>query len=611
MLPSFVPRWTQDLVRYLPLKPSFVLTGNVTDYQIVDFDGAPVAMSMPDALVELLGRHGYAQVLVADPAYGFSTLPPDAADLADKLGLPPTDESGGLRPADLTAILRRFLALREDAPVALVVNFAGRTVQRVDSLDPAEHRLFTTAQIGGHRAMPRAYPSRDGRAFHNTVTWVTDSPSHLPDWFIVNNPSLREIPVAVPDAMARRALAPGLLCGFGANPAPETVDAFVDGTDGMLLRDLESIVRLGMTEGLDQARIADAVRHFKTGVIEDPWRRIDRRKIHGAEAFIRRRVQGQDSAVIHMLDLIKRAVIGADGSRRGGRPRGFALFAGPTGVGKTELAKTITQLLFGDENSYIRFDMSEFGTEHADQRLIGAPPGYVGYDQGGQLTNAIRERPHAVVLFDEIEKAHPKLLNLFLQILDDGVLTSGRGDRVYFSEAVIIFTSNLGITRETGVGQREATVTASDPYDVVERKVRAEIEHFFKFTLGRPEILNRFGENIIVFDFIRPAVADRIFDAMVEAILAAWRDDDYPITLDPEPAARLRALCLEDLSNGGRGIRNQLEAHLVNPMSRALFDADVRRGNALRVTDIRTDAVTEITLAEDQAPDPRAGAAAS
>ncbi len=189
---------------------------------------------------------------------------------------------------------------------------------------------------------------------------------------------------------------------------------------------------------------ADAVRRYKVGVTEDPWQKVDHAKIRGAVSFIGKRVKGQEHAVTHMLDIVKRAVTGV-GRTRSGAPRGVAFLAGPTGVGKTELAKTITNLLFGDESAYIRFDMSEFSAEHADQRLIGAPPGYVGYDVGGELTNAIREKPFSVVLFDEIEKAHPRILDKFLQILDDGVLTSGRGERVYFSEALLIFTSNLGI----------------------------------------------------------------------------------------------------------------------------------------------------------------------
>ncbi len=209
-------------------------------------------------------------------------------------------------------------------------------------------------------------------------------------------------------------------------------------TDGLLLTDLNAIAQLGRSEGVSFDRIGDAVRRYKVGVTEDPWRKIDRRKIETAPDFIRERVKGQDHAITHVLDIIKRAVTGVGAPRRGGRPRGVVFLAGPTGVGKTELAKTITSLLFGDESAYIRFDMSEFGAEHSDQRLIGAPPGYVGYDVGGELTNAIRERPFCVVLFDEIEKAHPRILDKFLQVLDDGVLTSGRGDRVYFSEAFIV-----------------------------------------------------------------------------------------------------------------------------------------------------------------------------
>ncbi|MEX0827367.1 MAG: AAA family ATPase, partial [Haliea sp.] len=350
---------------------------------------------------------------------------------------------------------------------------------------------------------------------------------------------------------------------------------FVDGTEGMLLRDMQAIIQLGKEDRIQPERIRDAVRHFKTGVVDDPWKKIDREKIRNAEQSIRKRLKGQDVAVVHMLDIVKRAITGVGGGKRGGRPRGFALFAGPTGVGKTELAKTITELLFGDENAYIRFDMSEFGAEHADQRLIGAPPGYVGYDQGGQLTNATRERPHAVLLFDEIEKAHPKLLNLFLQILDDGVLTSGRGDRVYFSEAIIIFTSNLGITKFGEQGHRTQNVSQDDCYETVSASIREEIERYFKFTLGRPEILNRFGENIIVFDFIRPDVGKLIFDGMVDGLLKGMAEDGIDVTLSVDVLEALEEVCLKDLQNGGRGIRNQLEAHFVNPLSRAIFDADV------------------------------------
>jgi ATP-dependent Clp protease ATP-binding subunit ClpA len=298
-----------------------------------------------------------------------------------------------------------------------------------------------------------------------------------------------------------------------------------------------------------------------------------------------------------MLDIVKRAATGF-GGKRGGRPRGVAFLAGPTGVGKTELAKTITSLQFGDESAYIRFDMSEFSLEHSDQRLIGAPPGYLGYNTGGELTNAIREKPFSVVLFDEIEKAHPKILDKFLQILDDGVLTSGRGERVYFSESVIVFTSNLGITRALPDGTRVANAMPGDPFEDMQGKVRGEIERHFKLEIGRPELLNRIGENIIVFDFIRQDVARDILSAMLARVLEDVRaEQNVEIAIAPGARAALAELCLADLSNGGRGVRNQVEVHFVNPLARAAFALELRGGERLCVESVaHTGGVTSLNL---------------
>ena len=358
------------------------------------------------------------------------------------------------------------------------------------------------------------------------------------------------------------------------------LDNFVDQTEGLILADLTAIGQLGRTEGLSFAAIGEAVRRYKVGIAEDPWARIDREKIRNGSTFMQERVKGQDHAIIRVLDIVKRAVTGVGAPRRGNRPRGVAFLAGPTGVGKTELAKTLTSLLFGDESAYIRFDMSEFSAEHSDQRLIGAPPGYVGYDVGGELTNAIREKPFSVVLFDEIEKAHPRILDKFLQILDDGVLTSGRGERVYFSEAFLVFTSNLGIYRLDPNGERVPNVAAEDAFATVESKVRSEIDRHFKVVLNRPELLNRIGDNILVFDFIRSEIADEIFAGMIDGVLTdIASSQDVRVAIDADPRAQLRTLCLTDLSNGGRGIRNKVEAHLVNPLARALFDQNAQAGS--------------------------------
>jgi ATP-dependent Clp protease ATP-binding subunit ClpA len=374
------------------------------------------------------------------------------------------------------------------------------------------------------------------------------------------------------------------------------IQDFVDETEGLLLLDVGAVAQLARSEAVPFDRISDAVRRFKVGVTEDPWRKISREKIRSAEEFVRRRVKGQSHAVTHMLDIVKRAVTGIGQSPRGGRPRGVAFLAGPTGVGKTELAKTVTSLLFGDETAYIRFDMSEFSAEHSDQRLIGAPPGYVGYDVGGELTNAMREKPFSVVLFDEIEKAHPRILDKFLQVLDDGVLTSGRGDRVYFSEAFIVFTSNLGIYVPGPSGERILNVTPEETFESVKKKVRSEIEKHFKQVLNRPEILNRIGENVIVFDFIRPDVANEIFDHMVGALLTDVRSLGYEVSLSNSANGTLRKLCLADLLNGGRGIRNHVETHLVNPLSRALFDNGAEPGCRYLIEEISAGSSTTLRI---------------
>jgi energy-coupling factor transporter ATP-binding protein EcfA2 len=605
------PRWVRDLIRFLHLKPQFVLSGNVRDYQVAEATpGQIIARPLVDVLAAELFADGYAAVVTYDVVNGFQALPHNgqdtsaAAAVLNSLGLVPGNNGKAPAGLELFAETLERLVTSRGEPVALVADFASRLLTRSDHPSPPEHAAFTRALVLSHQAAGNV-AGQPQRRFWNTVIWVAEKEGDLPDWFLVGNPRIRHIPVAKPDSSTRRALAPSLLRALdGFRTAPEQAtraafDAFVDQTEGLLLLDMMSIVQLGRSEGLPFSAIGDAVRRYKVGVTDDPWARIPLDKVKDGDAFIRFRVRGQDHAVTHVLDIVKRAVTGVGAPRRGNRPRGVAFLAGPTGVGKTELAKTLTKLLFGDEGAYIRFDMSEFSAEHSDQRLIGAPPGYIGYDTGGELTNAIREKPFSVVLFDEIEKAHPRILDKFLQILDDGVLTSGRGDRVYFSEAFIIFTSNLGIYRMEADGSRVPNVRPEDPFDEVQSRVRAEIERHFKLALNRPEILNRIGDNIVVFDFIRPEIANEIFDMLVDDVLReAVPSRDVTVSISPAARETLRALCLADLSNGGRGIRNKVETHLINPLARALFDSGFLSKGDLHVQSItaRPGGVTALDL---------------
>lgn len=598
---SETPRWMRDLRRFLPLRSQFLLSGNIRDRYPIRVEGAaPLLLPLVEYLTCELARAGLSRVIAFDPVSGFF-LPPslerdNSEDHAFFSGLGVKFDETSRAAVSLERFFESLAPLVSEPPepVVVIADFASRLVQRPDHLVDNEHRGFTRALVLSHQSEPRPHPVT-GNACFNPIIWIADKEGDLPDWLTVDNPRFRHIPIPRPDHVVRRSVASTMLSATpGARELPASeLDAlgkrFVEATEGLRLIDLDGVTEIMRAEKVDVRNIDDAVRRYKLGVTEDPWRQIDRERLKTAETFIRQRVKGQDRAVRHMLDIVMRATTGIGGGR-GGRPRGVAFLAGPTGVGKTELAKTVTELLFGDERAYIRFDMSEFSAEHADQRLIGAPPGYVGYDTGGELTNAIRERPFSVVLFDEIEKAHPRILDKFLQVLDDGVLTSGRGERVYFSESLILFTSNLGMSSVGEDGTRRTNTSPEDSYDTMSRKVRAEIERHFKLEIGRPELLNRIGENVIVFDFVRPELAKEIFDALLERNLKDIATDlKLDIRVEPNAREALMAHCLSDLSNGGRGIRNALEAAFVNPLARLVFERGLSEGGQLSLSGFQVD----------------------
>lgn len=604
-------KWLSDLLRFLPLKSQFILSGNIHDLQIENKESGAVVRSLNSCLNRELLAYGYSQVLCYDFINGFKgiDLVPgtqgynDLENLMKQLGLQPINGCASAGIELFGEVLENLISWSGE-PIALIVDFASRLIIHQNNFNENEHRLFTRALIRAYetRGNPHGIPPK---RFFNTVLWIVEKEGDIPDWLTVGNSKVRHISIPVPDYQARQALATSLIKSLeGAKEAPTHAQEvafrnFADNTDGLLLSDLLLIAQLCREEQLGYTKIGEAVRRYKVGVSEDPWQKIDRQKVRDGENFIMKRVKGQDHAVAHMLDIIKRSITGVGTPRRGGRPRGVAFLAGPTGVGKTELAKSVTNLLFGDDSAYIRFDMSEFSAEHSDQRLIGAPPGYIGYDIGGELTNSIREKPFSVVLFDEIEKAHPKILDKFLQILDDGVLTSGRGERVYFTEAFIIFTSNLGIYQTDSMGERKATVAPTDSFETIQQRVREEIEKHFKLMLNRPEILNRIGDNIIIFDFIRDDIAEKIFYSMVDSVLMDLHEfQSINIDIKPSTLQTLKEICLKDLSNGGRGIRNKIETHLVNPLSRVLFDQNIESGSVISISSIEISTVTKLGLTQ-------------
>ncbi|MFO1315510.1 MAG: AAA family ATPase [Burkholderiales bacterium] len=611
------PRWIRDLTRLLPIRSQFVVAGNIRDSFLTPYEGGTTLAPLLRCLWAHLAPLDYRFLLVYDPVEGLRPYPnePEAVELATKLfDLKLADGAMPTSLENLVGVMRKVAGQR-DARCALVVDFASRLSRQPDHLDANEHRFFVAAErisLAAHPVVPKGadIATPEGKARFNPVLWLVNRGQDLPSWLTLDSPRVAVLSLALPDYETRLAAAQhlsNLFAGYeeGAEDArAKFAKDFAQMTDGLPLVALADIAQLADRQGIGFRDVDDAVQCYKVGVTENPWKKdYLRERIAGALPFIEERVRGQRPAVTKAIDILMRSVMGLTGAQArsvGNRPRGVLFFAGPTGVGKTELAKTLTQLIFGDERAYIRFDMSEFAEEHTGARLLGAPPGYIGYDAGGELTNAMREKPFSVVLFDEIEKAHPRILDKFLQILEDGRLTDGRGETAYFSEAILVFTSNLGIFVEDEHGQRVQSVQPSDPLDVVEARVRGAIADYFKFRLSRPEILNRIGDNIIVFGFITPEIGGEIFDGMLRNVVNRVRDE-HKVELAIEPAVRdrLRELCTKDLANGGRGIGNQLESLFVNPLARAMFRFPLAGRTSLAVTGLAEDEnrIMTVTLA--------------
>ena len=607
---TLAPRWLQDLERLLPIRSQVALSGNIRDSFLMPMASGAALVPLLRCLWEMLRTEGYQCALVYDPAEGLRAYPnePEFRERADRLFDLKLSAGAQLISLETLAGLMKRLAAERECRCALVIDFASRIVRQSDHLQEAEHRFFVSAEKTSLTSAPVVPAGQPGPPMFNPTIWLLNRPQDLPSWFTLDSERVASLTISKPDYEVRQAAASQLAPLFQgidqASPAmrEQFIKKFTEGTEGMSLTALSDITALANHQKLAASAIDDAIRCYKIGALDNPWKKdYLRDKVRGAQDFITDRVKGQLPAVVKSLDILKRSVMGLTGAQArvgGSRPRGVLFFAGPTGVGKTELAKTLTQLVFGNEGAYLRYDMSEFAEEHTSARLLGAPPGYIGFDAGGELTNAVREQPFSVILFDEIEKAHPRILDKFLQILEDGRLTDGRGDTTYFSESIIVFTSNLGIYVEDAQGVRIQNVRSGDPYETVETKVRAAIGDYFKFRLSRPELLNRIGDNIVVFNFITPAVAEQIFEGML-ANIAHRLLDELKLTLQLSDQARksLLARCTADLSNGGRGIGNELESSLINPLSRALFDQNFEGKKTVQVAGLREEnKVVTLTL---------------
>eukprot|EP01117_Protostelium_nocturnum_P019508 TRINITY_DN8472_c0_g1_i1.p1 TRINITY_DN8472_c0_g1~~TRINITY_DN8472_c0_g1_i1.p1 ORF type:complete len:873 (+),score=338.28 TRINITY_DN8472_c0_g1_i1:136-2754(+) len=323
-----------------------------------------------------------------------------------------------------------------------------------------------------------------------------------------------------------------------------------------------------VSDVVGQEQIAEVVARW-TGIPVTKLSQTEKERLLNLSKELHARVVGQDEAVDAVADAVLRSRAGMG---RENQPSGSFLFLGPTGVGKTELAKALAYELFDDEKHIVRIDMSEYSEQHSVARLIGAPPGYVGFDEGGQLTEAVRRRPYSVILFDEVEKAHPQIFNVLLQVLDDGRLTDGKGRTVDFTNVVIIMTSNLGSEYLVTEAMKNGTV----PEDVRD-KVMSKVKKYF-----RPEFLNRL-DDIVVFTPLGDSQLKEIVTIQMKGLLKRLEDKQIKINLK-DSAAQFVLNQSYDPAYGARPLRRYLEKHLVTELSRLIISGKLKEKSNVEIS---------------------------
>lgn len=578
--------WLERFKREAGIKSAVILSGNTSDIMRNPQNNG-VYQPVLQVVIDTLRSCKYTSIIkwdrvdgvdpsLSDPVILLNTPPAASSDTYD-LGDDLSDTSGSSTPAyrDPDEFFPYLLDLirHGTGKTAFILDYSDYLFGNSNSLSEKERNHLAT--LGKALQLGHSYDMLStAEEAGNIVVLVTKNSASIPPSFYLKNPLVSTINIPLPGHTERemfvRTNLPLLRIDQDLTHDITLMADFIDALDGFTLCETAQLFRLSRplaSNSDSRMTFEKLINLYKYGEKTSPWEELSKEKLTQLEERLGQRVKGQNEAIRKVKDVIIRAYTGFSGlqhSTKQRKPKGTLFFVGPTGVGKTELAKSLAEFVFGDETACIRFDMSEYNHDHSDQRLVGAPPGYVGYEAGGQLTNAVKERPFCVLLFDEIEKADGKILDKFLQILEDGRLTDGKGETVSFSESIIIFTSNIGAAHVS------ADLTPSEARSYFIQEVR---QHFIE-NLHRPELLNRIGDNIVAFNFIEdPAVFAQIAKSKFKGIENFIRERYKAELVFRDETTAFQAIAGKaGKENGGRGLLNVMESSVINPLSEFVFE---------------------------------------
>ena len=495
----------------------------------------------------------------------------DAYDLDDEEETPKAQQGLFKSPAEILNVVYKNVIDRKKK-VAFIINWS-EYLFSANGLSEDERQNIT---LLGKALKDRKIDYLSSDCNESVVVIILNKASGLPLSFYQGNPEVEIVTLQKPDREERKQMVQKiedsfevrLKSGTSSLLDNENIDC-IDMMEDFTNREIIQLSRMSRKE--DKMSFDKLFYLFKYGEKENPWEKLEQARVKNIKKELADRVVGQDEAIEKIEKTVVKAYMGLSGLHKTSSrsmPKGVFFFVGPTGVGKTELSKALAKFLFGDEQACIRFDMSEYAQENSDQKLIGAAPGYVGYEEGGQLTNAIKEHPFSVVLFDEIEKAakpNPRILDIFLQILEDGRLTDSKGETVYFSDTIIVFTSNLGANQ----------VQASSDKEGVAKEFFRIVKEYFDQELKRPELLGRIGyNNIVPFNFIQDKEFQyKICKSKLKPVIRGI-EEKYKLDLEfeKEMDAINYSLSAVDSAKGGRDILNAINDRLLDPLAMFLFE---------------------------------------